>query len=471
MFKAGAGMIDITPVAGTHLAGAAYGEYRPAEMVLDPLYAKAVVIQSDQVSLCIVTLDVIIITEKYCEKIRSAVVDLYGFSHDAIMVHAIQTHSAPGVGGFMFDQDHPVGLTPETEFLNGGETAYSEFASDKAIQAVTLAMQNMRPASLGVGRSLADHLAFNRRLVTRKGSVVMPGLWSTASQPLGPADLLYYEGPTDPEVAVLCLRDDHMDMIAMLLHFTCHPVNVFSTVRSWNAVSSDWPGVWTKEVQNVFGPSCVPLVLNGCCGNLNPWDPFAPDFVADHRRMGKRLYQVTENIIKKMRFQATSELDFRSSQVALDYRQIPEQRQAEVDQIIGEHPQVWFDDPMRQKTDNRWFLAASTKSIEFCKIRMPSFLYEVQAFRIGQTVVVGWPGEPFVEAQLALKTMTPAQYTMVAHCTAQYVGYLPTADAYARGGHEANPDCTYWAKLAPGSLERVTTFTKDLIRTLYQQEQ
>jgi hypothetical protein len=183
--------------------------------------------------------------------------------------------------------------------------------------------------------------------------------------------------------------------------------------------------------------------------------------------MGKHLYQVTENIIKKMRFHDANELDFRSGQVALDYRQIPDLRQAEVDQIIGEHPRVWFSDKLEQKTDNRWFLAASTKSIEFCKKRMPSFLYEVQVFRIGQTAIVGWPGEPFVEAQLAIKTKTPADYTLVAHCTSQYVGYLPTADAYNRGGHEANPDCTYWAKLSPGSLEKVIIYTQDLIRTLY----
>ena len=39
-----------------------------------------------------------------------------------------------------------------------------------------------------------------------------------------------------------------------------------------------------------------------------------------------------------------------------------------------------------------------------------------------------------------------------AHLTTQYVDYLPTRDAYSRGGHEANEDVTYWAKLAPGSL-------------------
>ena len=39
---AGAAMIDITPPPGTHLAGSGAGEHRPAQSVMDPLYAKAI---------------------------------------------------------------------------------------------------------------------------------------------------------------------------------------------------------------------------------------------------------------------------------------------------------------------------------------------------------------------------------------------------------------------------------------------
>jgi len=60
-----------------------------------------------------------------------------------------------------------------------------------------------------------------------------------------------------------------------------------------------------------------------------------------------------------------------------------------------------------------------------------------------------------VEGQLAIKTNSAAPYVFPAHLTTQYVGYLPTREAYARGGHEANAEVTYWAKLAPGSLETV----------------
>jgi hypothetical protein len=47
------------------------------------------------------------------------------------------------------------------------------------------------------------------------------------------------------------------------------------------------------------------------------------------------------------------------------------------------------------------------------------------------------------------------------------VGYLPTRDAYGRGGHEANAECTYWAKLAPGSLEMVAEHAVGMLKEMF----
>ena len=45
----------------------------------------------------------------------------------------------------------------------------------------------------------------------------------------------------------------------------------------------------------------------------------------------------------------------------------------------------------------------------------------------------------------------------------------PTREAYARGGHEANAEVTYWAKLAPGSLETVVEKTIAVLRQVFAQ--
>ena len=106
-----------------------------------------------------------------------------------------------------------------------------------------------------------------------------------------------------------------------------------------------------------------------------------------------------------------------------------------------------------------WWLAGTQRDAEFP--------YEIQAFRIGDLGVIGLPGEPFVEGQLALKTNSAAPFLFPAHLTTHYVGYLPTRAAYARGGHEANEDVTYWAKLAPGCLETVVERARTLVQELF----
>ena len=117
--------------------------------------------------------------------------------------------------------------------------------------------------------------------------------------------------------------------------------------------------------------------------------------------------------------------------------------------------------------DPRWFRAASTRSVELSRKREPLLPYEIQVFRIGDLAVVGLPGEPFVEGQLAIKEKSAAPFVAVAHLTTHYVGYLPTRQAYARGGHEANTDVTYWAKLAPGCLEAVSANATQMIGELF----
>ncbi|MBM3279721.1 MAG: hypothetical protein FJY95_16820 [Candidatus Handelsmanbacteria bacterium] len=59
---AGAASAQITPPAGTHLSGSGMGDHRPAEVVLDPLYARAIVFESAGRRLCILALDVTILT-------------------------------------------------------------------------------------------------------------------------------------------------------------------------------------------------------------------------------------------------------------------------------------------------------------------------------------------------------------------------------------------------------------------------
>jgi hypothetical protein len=455
-------MTDITPKAGTHLAGSGAGEHRPSQVVLDPLHAKALVFESKGRKLCFLSLDVTIATGEWTERIRKAAKDRWGFDPDAVMVHATQTHSAPSLGHIMFDPDFP-DLPSEIEYLRGGETAYYEFATEKAIQAIGMANEALRPVQIGVGSAVRDGLAFNRRGVTRDGKVCMPWFYSRLQHPLGPTHIRYMEGPTDPEVGVFCVRDDAMRMVAMLLHHTCHPVNVFAT--EYYAVSADWPGAWSAEMQSRWGKDCVPLVLNGCCGNINPWPPFQPNFVPDHRRMGKALAESSSLVIGGMRFAEGERLEWRLRRIAIPLKPADPERLARAGKMLKEHPQPLWQKDASKGVDPQWFQAASVMSVELARKRSPNHSYEIQAFRVGDAAFVGLPGEPFVEGQLAIKIGSPAYPTYVAHAISHYTGYIPVKSAFPHGGHEV--DFSYWAKLAPEALDQIVDAAVGMIREMF----
>ena len=463
--SAGAAMIDITPPAGTHLAGSGAGDHRPTEAVLDPLFAKAIVFEAGGRRVCLVILDLTIVTGEYTDRIRATICERTGIERDAIMVQATQTHSAPSLGYFMLDPDFPLETSAETEYLRGAERAYGDRAATAAVEAAVEAAGRLQPARIGLGRGVLGDLAFNRRGIRRDGTIFMPRPLGREQQPFGISEVCYLEGPMDPEVGVCCVQDMDRKPLAFLLHYTCHPVNAYGNSDTFLAASADWPGAWTQEMQQAFGADTVPLVVNGCCGNINPWHPFDPDFRPDHRRMGRGLARMSERIVHSMTFGGEAALDTRIEKIGLPFREIPDERLREVATILDEHPQ-----PPRGadgQVDPRWFRAASTRSVELCRQRDGAFSYEIQAFRIGDLCIVGLPGEPFVEGQLALKVNSAAPYLFPAHLTTHYVGYLPTREAYPRGGHEANEDVTYWAKLAPGCLETVIERARSLVQCLF----
>jgi hypothetical protein len=454
----GAAMTDITPKAGTHLAGDV-GGYRPCQSVLDPLHAKAVVFESNGKQLCFLSLDVTIITKEYTDRIREGAAKRFGFDPDAIMLHATQTHSAPSVGHFMVDEEWPP-VPKDREFVRGGDIAFAEMASERAIAAIGAACETLEPVQLGAASGIQDGLAFNRRGVTRDGTVCMPWFGSSAQHPLGPTHIRYMEGPTDPEVGVLCARGNDLRMVAMLLHYTCHPVILYAQPGA--IVSADWPGAWASELCATYGKSCVPLIVNGCCGDINPWPPFDLDFRPDHRRMGRALAGISEKIIRSMTFSDESALDWKVKRVPLPVREWDAKELREAEDYLANHREPTWEKDRPNRVERTWSRMAFVKSVEMLRRRSPTLPYEVQVFRVGKTAFVGLPGEPFVAAQLAIKIASPTYPTYVAHCTSQYVAYLPPRDAYDRRGHEV-----FFCKVKPGSLEMVIEAATKLLKELF----
>lgn len=444
--RAGASQVEITPKFGVQLAGAV-GIRRPAKLIADPLYAKALVLENGCLKMCILGLDVTIITERYTDLIRKSA-EQFGFEPDSIMVHAIQTHSAPSVGHFMFDDDFKL-VGKEFDWLRGGDEEYALFVVERATEAIRIANDSLQPVNIGAGSGIEGRVAFNRRAIKQDGLVNMPGpRWQ---EPLGPKWIRYLEGPIDPEIGVICFQNESMQMVSIIVHYSCHPVNVFA--RQAPIVSADWPGALSDKLRNVHGQNCVPIILNGACGNINPWNPFDPSYVPDHISMGATLAETSQKVIETVEFESPNLLNYKVNRLQIPIRDLTDDELEFSQKMLREHPEIMWADSNKTKVDWNWMRAASLESVKLCRQRDQKLDYEIQVLRIGNIALVGLPGEPFVEGQLRIKMSSPTYPTYVAHATTQYVGYLPTREAFKRGGHEVAT--SYWSKLVPEALDIV----------------
>ncbi|HVJ79640.1 MAG TPA: hypothetical protein VNC50_01110, partial [Planctomycetia bacterium] len=91
--KAGAAAVDITPGAGTPLAG--YYHLRLSEGTLDPIFAKAMVLEDGETRAAIVTLDLITSPKLLVDEIRLEVERRTGIPGANVMVHATHAHTGP----------------------------------------------------------------------------------------------------------------------------------------------------------------------------------------------------------------------------------------------------------------------------------------------------------------------------------------------------------------------------------------
>lgn len=453
--RAGAASVEITPQKGIQIDGD-IGRPRPVEMIHDPLYAKALVLEAGGKKVCILSLDLLGITHQYADEIRHRAAKEFGFDFDAVMVHTTQDHSAPGIGKFVVaDGDwRKYFPDPAHEWLAMGDLRYIPWAIDRILEAVGKANADLQPAKIGAASGLDPRVAFNRRFIMRDGRTV------TNPNRAAMQDILYVEGPSDPEVGVVSIVTP-AGTLALLLHHTCHPTHGYPT----RTISADWPGTWSDGMKAIVGPRCVPLVLNGCCGNTIHANWADPNWTSDQDLMGRRLTETAGACLPRIKHEGAVVFDYKTKRIQIPIRALPAEDLAAAQKLLKENPTpIWRkDDP--SCCEWSWIYAIGRVYLEERRAENPNFEYEIQAFRIGDIALLALIGEPFVEAQLNIKMRSPVRHTYVAHMSNGYVGYIPTKQAFKGGGYETWT-CA-WSKLVPEALEMICDASVELLEEVF----
>lgn len=401
--KVGFAETDITPPLGTHKIG--WLKDIVGDHVLDPLYARAAVFGSAEDRIGFVQLDTLCVRWTQTNDIRARVQERTGVPGERIMVVASHNHAGPAVAN--------LGKAPRDEqYIERLVAACADVFTEAASRAVE--------AEVGFQHVFDFGVASNRRVVMRDGTVRTHGTFADRGA-------LCVEGPIDPEVAVLAARSPGGELLGSIVNYACHPTDH----GAGTAFSAGYPGVLAREMKKTGCP--VTLFLNGPCGNVHPSDPRVgggPEMA----EIGCMLAADARRAFGDMPFAPEHALGAASATVALPYRE-PSDAQVRGEAVGAQRfadPAV-YDDGM-------------PTLVERIRTRgeQPA---EVQALSVGDAVFVSIPAEYFVEFGLRIKERSHPRHALIVSHANGMVGYVPTRDAFARGGYETT--FAAWSRMAP----------------------
>ena len=450
--RAGAARADITPAMGIQLAGD-IGRLRPTEEIRERLYAGALALESGDTRICLVSLDLLAMTTEWASEIRARAAKKFGLDPAHVILHIVQNHASPTIG-HCFVKESCTLMPAAYPWLRGGDERYNEPAVNAILDAIGNALAALRPVRIEVGRGIDGRVAFNRRFVMRDGS-------GRCHPPTCSPDILHVEGPTDPEVGIMRLLAKDDSPVAVLLHHTCHPCHGYPM----RFVIGDWPGAWAELTRQAQGENSVPLVINGCCGNIHHANHLDPKQAHDHRLMAARLHETATAALGRMTRQDSGELRFARRVLRLPLRRLTDAEVAQAREYVRLHPEPEWNDGTHTSVHWDWVYAVMCLDLKDTQDRDPLCDYEISAVRLGDAALVTLMGEPFVEAQLQIKRESPAPFTWVAHFCHGYAGYQPTRDAFTRGGYETRT--SNGSKFQHDALEVITQAAIGLLKGLF----
>ncbi len=419
--RAGFAEIDITPPLGTRKIG--WLKVIEGTKVHDPLYAHICVLESGSGTIAFVQLDTLSIRWTQVNDIRRRVAEQYDYPGANVMVCVTHNHAGPAVancGDAKRDEE------------------YIETLVGKIVRAFGLALDARQPAKIGINSVSEFELSHNRRMVMRDGTAKTHG---QASDP----EMLYQEGPIDPEVAVFALRGMDGAALGCIVNFACHPTNYGGD----ECFSAGWPGALCAAMKERGWP--VTLFLNGACGNVSLGNPYGKPR-PEMDEVGARLADDAERTLEGMEFRDDVKLASRSRTIQLPYRELTE------DQLNGtaRGAQRFIDSAIYDRSIPRVVERIRTRGAQ------PA---EVQVHFIDEYAIAAAPAEYFVELGLMIKEGAYPQHALVASCSNGMVGYLPTKEAMARGGYETT--FTDSSRMAADAGEVVAEAAIEIIREYY----
>lgn len=446
--------------------------------VNDPLYAKALVIKQADKTAVLITVDAVAIggigyiRNDYLGKVRAALQKDLQIPPESVVVNASHCHGI-----------------------------VCKDVAEKTVEAVKIAAKNLVPVSVGVGLGSENRVSENRRLMLKNGKEADV----RHAYSLPPDSEVVGVGPIDPQIGILKLDKADGKTLAVVYNFACHPI--MGVPSGGN--TADLTGFASKVVEDNLGEGSLALFVQGCGGDINPVLYKDVSLPRSAEPLGNMLGLSVLDAVRKIKTNSGGELKIINEKIQLPRadnteridRLLAEQNQLLKSlqgtslnlktfmeltmkyQLAGEFPSAdshhYLSDKlkgrndfdkldelnrkhMKQYLDNIMVMEKLTRvqtNLSLLRKHQETNLaagrkpleVEMAGVRVGDFVLVTFPGELTVEIGLNVKKNSPHRNTFVAGYTNGYIFYSPTAKQLQNvGGAQEDSDCLLapeWEKI------------------------
>jgi hypothetical protein len=420
--RAGAAIVDITPkVFPINMPGGFSAN--PAQAAHDPLNARALVLDDGATTLAMVVIDNLGAGPEVLDEAKAIAAEKTGMSTDKMLVSSTHTHTGASIGS--------------RETSPPATIAYRKVVIDGIAESIIRAHAALRPAAIGAASHPLPDEVFNRRWFLKPGKMPPNPFGKYDAVKTNPGTSLdvidHPSGPTDPDISIISVQDLKRKPIALYANYALHYVGGSPKEE----ISADYFGEFSRVMPSRLrgDENCVAMMSNGASGDINnipfgvtrpPREPFeqiriVAQKAADTAWLAWRKIEKHRSDVR---------LGMLQREVTLKYRRPTEEQVAAAKAVLAvKDKEAIKQMPVHAQNYARNTVGAAERAEDTLTVK-------IQAIRIGDLAVVGFPFETFVETGLDVKKRSPFPQTIVIGLANGRHGYLPTPEQHQRGGYE-----------------------------------